>query len=347
MASPRTVLLSAAPGIPLLGPSGASAHLRGVAEALRPHAVVTARRADHRGIHGAVSVPVVELGVPAWPSWLGSWREYNEIRLARRIARAAISLEPQLVWERHSLYSDAGWKVHAATGARLVLEVNAPLVEERRRYEGIKLRSLSEQWEREVLLAAPEIIAVSGWLASWLRSLGCRNVRHVPNGVSPRRGDREAARKRLGLEGKFVIGFLGSMKPWHGVEELPRLLDQIPDAVGLSVGAGPVAVSHERLRCMGQVDEAQTADLVAAMDIGLAPYAPDAPPWFCPLKILAYRAQGTPVVAADIGDCRLLTGDGGTVGPEFVGAIEAWRGKRAPAWVRSWATVVDEALAVG
>lgn len=341
----RPVLLDAAPGIPVLGPSGASAHVRGIAEALRPVAIVAARRADHRGVHGVVSAPIVEVGVPGWPSWLRSFREYNEVRVARRVARAAVPLNPDLIWERHTLFSDAGWKVHAATGARFILEVNAPLVRERGRYDTIRLPGWAERWERDVLLAAPEVIAVSAWLVAWLQELGCQRVRHVPNGVMPHVGDREATRRELGVEGKFVIGFLGSMKPWHGVERLPELLDQIPDAVGLCVGEGPVKITHPRLILAGQVDEARSAHLVAAMDVGLAPYSQDAPPWFCPLKILAYRAQGTPVISTDIGDCRLLTGESGAVGDDLVGMIAAWRGRRCAPWVRSWQDVVTEVLA--
>jgi glycosyltransferase involved in cell wall biosynthesis len=157
-------------------------------------------------------------------------------------------------------------------------------------------------------------------------------------------GDRDGTRRALGLDGEFVVGFLGSMKPWHGVERLPALLDAIPDAVGLVVGDGPVRITHPRIVHAGQVDEARVADLVAAMDVGLAPYGADAPPWFCPLKILAYRAQGTPVVAADIGDCRLLVGDAGTVGEDLVDAVRAWRGRRTVPWVRGWDAVVAEGL---
>ena len=329
----------------MLGPSGASAHLRGVASALRPVAIVAAREADHRGVHGEVDVPVVATGVPGWPAWLDRYREYTEVWAARRVARAATRLEPTLIWERHSLFSDAGWKVHAATGAEWILEVNAPPVRERLRYESVRLRGWAEAWERDVLTAAPRVVAVSAWLADWLRSLGCAHVRHVPNGVHPVVGDRDGARRALGLEGRFVIGFLGSMKPWHGVERLPALLDAIPDAVGLVVGEGPVTVKHARIHAVGQVSETRAADLCAAMDVGLAPYAADAPPWFCPLKILAYRAQGTPVVAADIGDCRHLVGSGGTVGEDVVDAVRAWRGRRAAPWVRSWADVIAEGLA--
>ena len=339
------MLICAAPGVPVLGPSGSSAHLRGIAGALGPAAIVAARKVDHRGKHGAVAVPMVEVGVPGWPSWLGPWREYTEVVAARRVARAAALYAPDLVWERHSLFSDAGWKIHAATGAKWVLEVNAPLVDERLRYETVRRIAWARSWERDVLLAAPRVIAVSAWLVDWLRSIGCKDVRYVPNGVVPVKGHREATRRALGLDGKLVFGFLGSMKPWHGVERLRELLEWFPEAVGLLVGDGPVKVDHPRILKVGQVTEEHVPHLVAAMDIGLAPYAADAPPWFCPLKILAYRAQGTPIVASDVGDCKAITGSGGTVGEDFVEAIRHWRTRCAKVAVRSWQQVVAEALA--
>lgn len=342
------LVLCAAPGIPVLGPSGASAHVRGIAEALGAEAVIAARAVDRRGAHARLAVPVEATGVPGWPSWLDGWREYTEVWAARRVARAAVRRAPELVWERHALFSDAGWKVHAATGCRWILEVNAPLVEERRRYEVVRRERWAQAWEREVLRAAPEVVAVSPWLGEWLRGeIGCRQVKVVPNGVAPHVGDREGTRRALGLEGAFVLGFLGSLKAWHGVDRLPGLLDALPGAVGLVVGDGPVRVAHPRLRHVGQVDERRAADLVAAMDVGLAPYGPDAPPWFSPLKILAYRAQGTPVVATDVADCRRLVGEGGTVVPvdALPDACLAWRGRRCAPAVRSWATVVEEALA--
>lgn len=305
---------------------------------------MTARADDRRGRHGEVACRVIETGVPGWPSWLDRWREFTEVVAARRCARAAISIEPELVWERHSLFSDAGWKTHAATGCRWVLEVNAPLVDERLRYESVRRLAWARDWERDVLTAAPEVIAVSAWLAGWLRSLGCRRVKHVPNGVLPHAGDRGGVRARLGLTDAFVVGFIGSMKPWHGVERIVDVLDAIPDARGLVVGSGPVEVKHPRCITIGQVSEREVADHAAAMDVGLAPYAADAPPWFCPLKVLAYRAQGTPVVASDVGDCRLLVGEGGVLTDDLVGGVRSWRGRRCAPWTRSWADVVAEGL---
>ncbi len=348
MAPGRPVVLSAAVGIPALGPSGASAHLRGVATALRAP-IVCPLPVDGRGTAEALGVPIMAAGVGGWPTWAPR-QAMREVRTARLCAEAAIALAPTLVWERHSLYSDAGWKVASATGARWILEVNAPLVEERLRYEALPDRAFAEAWERDVLLAAPEIVAVSAWLAARLRDLGCRRVLHLPNGVADHRGDRARTRAALGIGEQLVLGFVGSMKPWHGVERIPPLLDAMPDTIGLVVGQGPVRLSHPRLRCVGHRSEADTAHLIAAMDVGLAPYAPDAPPWFCPLKIPAYRAQGTPVVATDVGDCRLLVGEGGSLVPAdaglegLVAAIRGWLGRRCPPHLRSWEGVVREGL---
>ena len=343
----RPVVLNPAPGVPLYGPSGASAHVRAIVRALAPATVYTARTVDRRGEVERVSAPVVEVGVPGWPSWLDTYRDYTEVIAARRIARAAIADPPTLLWERHSLYSDAGWKVHTATGAPWILEVNAPLAEERLRYERLRRPDHARAWERDVVAAAPRVIAVSAWLADWARALGARDVRHVPNGVDPGTGDRAGARAAMALEDSFVLGFFGSGRPWHGVGRLAELLDAIPDAVGLVVGEA--RVEHPRARHVGVVTEARARDLVAAMDVGLAPYGRDAPPWFCPLKVLAYRAQGTPVVAADVGDTSSLVGAGGTVLPTWnlddaVDACRVWRGRRPPPWVRGWDAVVREAL---
>ncbi len=341
-----SVVVCADPGVPALGPSGASAHVRGVATALRAP-IVCVHATDRRGIGGEVGVPVHGVGLAGWPRWAPR-QGLREVRTARRCAERALDLEPTLVWERHSLYSDAGWKVHAASGARWVLEVNAPLADERERYGGLPDAAFARAWERDVLLAAPEIVAVSAWLVEWLRSLGCQKVRHLPNGVALHVGRRAETRARLSLDDRFVLGFVGSMRPWHGVERMPALLDALPDAVGVIVGEG--GPTHPRLVRLGHRGEADVADVIAAMDVGLAPYGADAPPWFCPLKVLAYRAQGTPVVASDIGDTRLLVGDGGTLlsagsgAAAWVEAIDAWRGRRAEPWVRSWGEVVAEGL---
>ncbi|MBN2797598.1 MAG: glycosyltransferase family 4 protein [Deltaproteobacteria bacterium] len=349
----RSLVVCADPGVPLLGPSGASAHLRAIAGELAGRGDVVlavARRTDRRGAaEGDLPLPTVYRPPRRW-SWLPrKHREQGERwdgrALLARGLRAA-PWRPDLIWSRHSLLFDAP----APRGVPLIAELNAPLALERGRYGRIFHPQRAAAVERLALQRADRVVAVSSWLAEWaVREAGVApdRVRHVPNGVLPAAGDRAGTRAALGLEG-LVIGFLGSGRPWHGAGRLPALLDRLPEATGLYVG--PDAPTHPRLRAMGQVPETAVPDLVAAMDVGLAPYLPDAPPWFCPLKVLAYLAQGTQVVAAPVGDVPHLLRDGGGVtveGDALEPWVEAIRSRaRAPRLlrVRPWSAVVDEAL---
>lgn len=355
-------------GVPLSGPSGASAHVREVTRALaaRGHQVdlVGVRSVDRRGQADDPGVPWRVTGSAGWPSWLRRWEWWREIRTARRLARKARGSPPvDLVWERHTLFSDAASRLARPLGVPWVLEVNAPPTRERALFEDPVPSHVGLRWERAVLRDAPSVVAVSGWLVRWLvEEVGCdpARVHRVPNGVRARPGDRERARAGLGVaEDAFLVGFLGSFRPWHGTDLLVPLLERIPEATLLLLGqAPPDLASHPRVLSPGRVPQESVPDLVAAMDVGLAPYPADAPPWFCPLKVLEYRAQGTPVVASDVGECGLLVGDGGTLvpppgaGPQAPGdldalarAIRSWRGRRTLPWIRSWETVADEVLA--
>ena len=347
--------LNPACGIPLQGPSGASAHVRGICAALRSRCslqVHSVLRSDHRGAWGPEAAACFS-GLPGWPKRLGRLRDIQEIWAARRLAsqvlQSAREQPLQLLIERHSLFSDAGWRVAEELGIPWILEVNAPLCLERSRFESLRLPWLAGRWERDVLQAAPAIAAVSRWLAAWLREeMGCSNVRWVPNGVEAAQGCRERGRRLLGVPPAVPLaGFVGSMKPWHGVERLGR--------IAADAGATLVLAGHGAPEIPGAIagtwyDPQDLADVVAALDVGLALYPADAPPWFCPLKVLLYRSQGLPAVCTDTGDSRELLGDGGTVVSqdhgEAVDAVRYWLGRRCRPKLRSWLDVADELLRI-
>lgn len=352
----RIRYLVPAPGVPVQGPSGASAHVRGLVSGWRSlgHTVdvLAAREVDRRGAFGQ-PVGAVALGVPGWPSWLERYRDLTEVIAARRLSRHLIEAALggaalDVVVERHSLFSDAGWRVHDRLGVPWVLEVNAPLAQERARFEALRRPAAAASWEREVLQAAPAIAAVSAWLARWLREeVGCKGlIRHVPNGVTPFVGDRARGRAALGVpEGAPLVGFVGSMKAWHGLDRLARVAAALGARLAL-IGAGGAV---EGAVATGHLEGQALADAVAALDLGLAPYPADAPPWFCPLKVLDYRAQGTPVLGTDVGDVAALVGEAGAVVPPgdddaLIAAGQAWIGRRTTPSVRSWATVGAEVL---
>lgn len=342
-------------GVPLRGPSGASAHARGLFAALAKQGearLFAVREHDRRGAV-APPIPGVYTGVPGWPSYLRRWEELREIRAGRRLGERLIEEAdrgwlPDRIIERHSLFSDAGLRAAEALGRPLLLEVNAPLCAERARYEALPHPAWAARWERTVLRGASRIAAVSRWLVRWLREeIGCADVIWVPNGTDLPPGDRARGRAALGLGAdEPAIAFLGSMRPYHGVERcLP-----VAQALGARlVLLGPPQPGIEALQPGWLLGQA-LADALAAVDLALAPYPATAPPWFCPLKLLDYRSQGTPIVATDVGDCAALIGpEDLLVPPDDAGAlIEAARrriGQRSAPFVRSWATVAAEMLA--
>jgi glycosyltransferase involved in cell wall biosynthesis len=352
----RIAYLLPAPGIPVQGPSGSSAHVRGMVAALAEgHDVrlYAARRSDHRGVYG-YDTEAIELGVPGWPSWLKEHREMREVLAARRIARRVIEdalggWVPDLVIERHTLFSDAGWRVHDRLGVPWVLEVNAPAFEERSRFEEILRKDWAWKWERRVLQAAPKVVAVSKWLVRWLEDdVGCRNVGWVPNGVEPFKGDPIRGRRLLGVDPEIpVIGFVGSMKTWHGVDRLHAIANAVKAQLVL-VGRTSQELP-EGVISTGHLAPEDMADVISAMNVGMAPYPQGAPDWFCPLKVLEYRAQGVPVVATDVGDTKTLVEKAGVVvrpgnDPAIVEAVRRMLGWRCKPRVRTWGTVADEIL---
>ena len=320
-------MVCAAPGIPVRGPSGSSAHVRGLARAfarrmrVRVHA---ARISDHRGVHGELDLPVVEAAPPAWPT--RRFPQRRERAWAEKVE--ALPAHPDVVYERWTLFSTVG-QSFAERGVPWVLEVNAPLLEERLRFESVRDRVFAAHFQQRTLRGADLYACVSPWLAQWVEDQGvpADRIEVVPNGTEAIAGARRD-------RGEFVVGFLGSMKPWHGADRVEGLAE--------AAGGSPLLVGEP------PVGEREVADLVASMDVALAPYRADAPPWFCPLKVAAYRAQGTPVVATRVGAMERWVGEGGTVVEDddeaLVEAIRGWRGRRARPRLRSWDDVAAEVL---
>jgi len=346
----RIAYLVPAPGIPVRGPSGSSAHVRALADAWSEEydvRVYASRIRDSRGTFGE-PVPTIAAGVPGWPSWLNRYRDLTEVAASRRVANQVIGSArsgwtPDLVIERHSLFSDASWRISDAIDVPWALEVNAPPFIERSRFETIRRSSFAQSWEKTVLQRAPVVIAVSQWLHHWLETeIGCRNVHWIPNGVSPLRGNRDRGRAAMGLDpDDRVVGFVGSMKPWHGTEYLQRIAE---GAEAKLILIGPESSDIPNAFCAGHLTPQNLADAVAALDVGLAPFPSDAPPWICPMKVLDYRAQGTPVVGTDIGETQLLVGEGGTIVPpgdvqSMIDATRYWIGRRTAPRLRSWQRV--------
>ena len=243
----------------------------------------------------------------------------------RRLMRATREHRPDCLYERYSLFLPAGvwWK--RRTGLPMMLEVNAPLCEERSRYGGIALRRFARRTERIAWLGADMTLPVTEVLARHLRVAGVPDSRItvIPNGIDPRRFERapttEEAKQALGLDGRLVLGFTGFVREWHRLDQVIDLLAErrADDLHLLVVGDGPERERLEahardrdvegRVRFTGIVDRDQVADHVAAFDVALQPAVVA---YASPLKLFEYLALGKAVVAPDTDNIREILTDG-------------------------------------
>jgi alpha-maltose-1-phosphate synthase len=106
--------------------------------------------------------------------------------------------------------------------------------------------------------------------------------------------------------------FVGSLRPWHGIEALAecwRLLGrEAPALLVVGDGQGRGELEAVGAEVIGAVPHGEVPALLTSASIGLAPYAADAPGSFSPLKLFEYMAAGLAVVAGSIAGVRDVVG---------------------------------------
>jgi len=133
----------------------------------------------------------------------------------------------------------------------------------------------------------------------------------------------------LGLNNTFVVGFVGSFKPWHGIENIISLAEAIkPEGIDirfLIVGDGKERSNYEEMIkakglegsfiFTGFIEHDRVHEYIAAMDVAIAPHKSDS---FkesggfhgSPLKIFEYMAMAKPIITAPIGQIKDIIIDG-------------------------------------
>lgn len=316
----RIAYVCADPGVPVDGHKGASVHVQEVIRAfLRYGAQVDlfAARLDGLPPSEFDAVPIHRL--PRVGDAAPAKQAKAVASLNRELAAALDRAGPyDVVYERYSLWSFAAMEYARAAGVPGVLEVNAPLIEEQREHRSLRDIAGAAWATTRVMSAARALVAVSAEIASWLRRHPAPRGRlHVvPNGVDVGRFRPDVPPALRGPPGTFTVGFVGSMKPWHGlsvlIDAFARLdREAAPDAVRLLlVGSGPeeTGVAAELaargltsvVTFVGAVAPGEVPGLLTSMDVAVAPYPSGEGCYFSPLKVSEYMAAGRPVVASRV-----------------------------------------------
>jgi glycosyltransferase involved in cell wall biosynthesis len=247
---------------------------------------------------------------------------------ANRHLRAALEYEEpfDLVYERYSLWSYAGMEYAQESGVPGLLEVNAPLIEEQVRYRQLMERSGAKLVAERVFAAASSLVAVSDEVAAYLDTYpeARSRIQVIPNGVNPSRFRPGLPPAHPVSPETFTVGFVGSLKPWHGLNVLVEAFALLPRVEPLSrlliVGDGPERsriesnVSKQGLQNVvyftGSIEPEVVSGWLASMSVGVAPYPEVAGFYFSPLKVFEYLAAGLPVVASRVGQLAGVIQDG-------------------------------------
>jgi glycosyltransferase involved in cell wall biosynthesis len=239
-----------------------------------------------------------------------------------RLRTAWGKIHPDVIYERYNLYLLAGAWLRRRKGKRapLLLEVNAPLAQERAMYGGLGLKALARRLEAWTWRSADFVMPVTAVLAEQVRAAGVPPERIVviPNGIDPARFagavTAETAKTALGLTGKTVLGFTGFMRDWHGLDTILDWMgkpDADPTLHLVLAGDGPALPAlkaqaarlgiTDRVRFAGLVDRDTVARMVASFDIALQPKSVA---YASPLKLFEYMALGKAIVAPDQANIR-------------------------------------------
>ena len=161
------------------------------------------------------------------------------------------------------------------------------------------------------------------------RSIAPGRVHVVPNGVDVRRfvprAPDEATRAKFGLQGKTVIGYIGTFFQLEGVVDLVEALARLikngrQDVAGLIVGAGEtyeeckaLAARHglaDRILHPGLVPGAEVDKVYSVIDVLAYPRRSlRVTELVTPLKPLEAMAMTKAVIASDVGGLRELVRD--------------------------------------
>lgn len=258
---------------------------------------------------------------------LPALREWQLMRALRKQMEAAIrEWRPQLI-HAHSpmLVGLPAMAVARAHGLPFVYEVrdlweNAS-VDRGKFRDGSVLYRLAQQMETRVLAKADAVVTICEKLRDELapRTGHPDRLAVVGNGVDTNSfqplAPTQANRSRWGLEGKRVIGYVGTFQPYEGLETLieamPKIRERQPAAHLLITGSGG---EEQRLRARttelrldpyitftGRLPHDEVKDAYALADLMVYPrLLTRTTAITTPLKPLEAMAMGKPVIVSDV-----------------------------------------------
>jgi len=268
---------------------------------------------------------------PLVPAYL--WQSMKDSRLIKFDGHAkeillnkVVEFEPDLIYERGYYLMTSGVQVAQATGTAHFLEMNAPYPEEKISMEGKSVfdRTALEREKYQVQSTDHLVVVSSALKQYYIDRCGIpeNKVLVTPNAIDPKKIPEKSSQIKQELFGSdkpLVVGFVGSIFPYHGVDLLIRAFAKwdFEGSKLLIVGDGAILDElkelcqsleiSKRVVFTGSLAHEDAIAHIQAMDITVMAKSN----WYgSPVKIFEYGALGKVVIAPNNAPVKDVMEDG-------------------------------------
>jgi glycosyltransferase involved in cell wall biosynthesis len=229
--------------------------------------------------------------------------------------------QPDLIYERGYYLMESGIKVASELSINHFMEFNAPYVHERQELSGKSFfKNQAYAAEKRQVLNTNALVLVSTPLQKYFDEVlpgAAQKAIITPNAIDPQKivtDDKLCAEisSQLGLKGKTVVGFVGSIFPYHGVDKLIQSFAETlkslknKEAFLLIVGGGAILEELKikaaslgldgKIHFTGSVPYKMVMNYIQCMDICVLASTNY---YMSPIKIFEYGALGKAIIAPD------------------------------------------------
>lgn len=242
------------------------------------------------------------------------------IRAYHKLCRIIKDDRPDFIYERHNLFLPSGVWAARKFGIPLIIEVNAPLSDERISHGQLSLKRLARWIESYTWQKADAVITVTDVLKEIVKGRGVapQQIHVMHNAVVL--ADYNSMSNRSGDSARHItIGFIGYVRTWHQLDRVIEVLARtnMDNWRLIIAGDGPALISlKKQARALGIANRVIFTGVIARADIPAFLHTidialqPGGTPYASPLKLFEYMAAGCAIIAVDQPNIREILQNG-------------------------------------